>query len=86
MPQWLTPTAGCVNREKASISRGTDTDDFYLACVKAKVSNSYFGDQIHSSLSGSMHDHVLNFKADSDILGCGEFPPTQSLSTQPGMV
>lgn len=31
--------------------------------------NSDYGYQIHDSLSGSMHDHVLNFKADFDILG-----------------
>ncbi|KAF9886523.1 hypothetical protein FE257_011430 [Aspergillus nanangensis] len=31
--------------------------------------NGDFGYQIHDSLSGSMHDHVLNFKADFDILG-----------------
>lgn len=31
--------------------------------------NGDYGYQIHDSLSGSMHDHVLNFKADFDILG-----------------
>lgn len=31
--------------------------------------NDDYGFQIHDSLSGSMHDHVLNFKADFDILG-----------------
>lgn len=31
--------------------------------------NEDYGYHIHDSLSGSMHDHVLNFKADFDILG-----------------
>ncbi|PYI16855.1 putative membrane copper amine oxidase [Aspergillus violaceofuscus CBS 115571] len=31
--------------------------------------NEDFGYRIHDALSGSMHDHVLNFKADFDILG-----------------
>jgi primary-amine oxidase len=31
--------------------------------------NADYGYHIHDSLSGSMHDHVLNFKADFDILG-----------------
>ncbi|PYH71223.1 membrane copper amine oxidase [Aspergillus vadensis CBS 113365] len=30
--------------------------------------NTNYGYQIHSALSGSMHDHILNFKADFDIL------------------
>lgn len=33
------------------------------------ANNEDFGYQIHDFLSGSMHDHVLNFKADFDILG-----------------
>ncbi|KAL4917168.1 copper amine oxidase [Aspergillus aurantiobrunneus] len=33
------------------------------------ANNQDFGYQVHDSLSGSMHDHVLNFKADFDILG-----------------
>lgn len=33
------------------------------------ANNSDYGFQIHDALSGSMHDHVLNFKADFDILG-----------------
>ncbi|KAK0611016.1 membrane copper amine oxidase [Immersiella caudata] len=33
------------------------------------ANNHDYGFQIHDSLSGSMHDHVLNFKADFDILG-----------------
>lgn len=31
--------------------------------------NEDYGYHIHDSLSGSMHDHVLNFKVDFDILG-----------------
>ncbi|KAH7000475.1 copper amine oxidase [Ilyonectria destructans] len=31
--------------------------------------NHDYGFHIHDQLSGSMHDHVLNFKADFDILG-----------------
>lgn len=31
--------------------------------------NEDYGFRIHDFLSGSMHDHVLNFKADFDILG-----------------
>jgi primary-amine oxidase len=31
--------------------------------------NEEYGFKVHDSLSGSMHDHVLNFKADFDILG-----------------
>lgn len=31
--------------------------------------NEEYGFRIHDQLSGSMHDHVLNFKADFDILG-----------------
>ncbi|KAF2726734.1 membrane copper amine oxidase [Polyplosphaeria fusca] len=33
------------------------------------ANNEDYGWRIHDSLSGSMHDHVLNFKADIDILG-----------------
>lgn len=33
------------------------------------TTGSDFGYQIQEALSGSMHDHVLNFKADFDILG-----------------
>jgi primary-amine oxidase len=31
--------------------------------------NSDYGFKIHDNLSGSMHDHVITFKADFDILG-----------------
>jgi len=31
--------------------------------------NEEYGFHIHDSLSGSIHDHVLTFKADFDILG-----------------
>lgn len=33
------------------------------------ANNQDYGFQIQDALSGSMHDHVLNFKADFDILG-----------------
>lgn len=33
------------------------------------ANNQDYGYQIQDALSGSMHDHVLNFKADFDILG-----------------
>ncbi|KAK0321282.1 hypothetical protein LTR82_007734 [Friedmanniomyces endolithicus] len=33
------------------------------------ANNQDYGFQIHDSLSGSMHDHVLNWKVDFDILG-----------------
>jgi primary-amine oxidase len=33
------------------------------------ANNGDYGYQIHNALSGSMHDHVLNFKVDFDILG-----------------
>lgn len=33
------------------------------------AANDEYGFQIHDFLSGSMHDHVLNFKADFDIAG-----------------
>lgn len=33
------------------------------------ANNQDFGWQIQDALSGSMHDHVLNYKADFDILG-----------------
>ncbi|GME48726.1 Major facilitator superfamily [Neofusicoccum parvum] len=31
--------------------------------------NTEYGYQIHDALSGSMHDHVINFKLDLDVLG-----------------
>ena len=33
------------------------------------ANNDEYGYKIHDNLSGSMHDHILNFKADFDILG-----------------
>ncbi|KAJ5587639.1 uncharacterized protein N7459_003404 [Penicillium hispanicum] len=49
--------------------------------------NQDFGYQIHDALSGSMHDHVLNVKADFDILGLNntielthQIPTTQSFT------
>lgn len=35
----------------------------------AAAKNEDYGFNIHDNLSGSMHDHVLTFKADFDILG-----------------
>lgn len=40
--------------------------------------NSDYGYQIHDALSGSMHDHVLNFKIDFDILGTANTMTTTS--------
>ncbi len=34
-----------------------------------RAHNEEYGFSIHDSLSGAMHDHVLNFKADFDVLG-----------------
>ncbi|KAI9729144.1 MAG: hypothetical protein M1834_007051 [Cirrosporium novae-zelandiae] len=33
------------------------------------ANNHEYGYQIHDALSGSMHDHVLNYKVDFDVLG-----------------
>ncbi|KAH8152383.1 uncharacterized protein LAJ45_03223 [Morchella importuna] len=33
------------------------------------ANNEDYGYKIHDAISGSMHDHVLNFKADIDVLG-----------------
>lgn len=33
------------------------------------LGNEEYGYRIHDALSGSMHDHTLNFKADFDIVG-----------------
>lgn len=40
--------------------------------------NSDYGYQIHDALSGSMHDHVLNFKIDFDIQGTANTMTTTS--------
>ncbi|KAK8130921.1 membrane copper amine oxidase [Apiospora sp. TS-2023a] len=34
-----------------------------------EAQNGGFGYKIHAGLNGAMHDHVLNFKADLDVLG-----------------
>ncbi|KAK8084653.1 Primary amine oxidase lung isozyme [Apiospora hydei] len=34
-----------------------------------EAKNDGFGYKIHNGLNGAMHDHVLNFKADLDVLG-----------------
>jgi primary-amine oxidase len=33
------------------------------------ANNEEYGFKIHDNLSGSLHDHVITFKADFDILG-----------------
>ncbi|KAK0625529.1 copper amine oxidase [Bombardia bombarda] len=43
------------------------------------ANNQDYGFQIHDFLSGSMHDHVLNFKADFDILGTSNSVQLMSL-------
>ncbi|KAK4186305.1 putative copper amine oxidase [Podospora australis] len=43
--------------------------------------NGDYGFKIHDNLSGSMHDHVLNFKVDFDILGTNN--SVQLMSTVP---
>ncbi|KAL3423197.1 copper amine oxidase [Phlyctema vagabunda] len=40
--------------------------------------NEDYGYHIHDALSGSMHDHVLNFKVDFDILGTANTMTTTS--------
>ena len=40
--------------------------------------NEEYGYRIHDVLSGSMHDHTLNFKADFDILGTANTMQTTS--------
>lgn len=52
--------------------------------------NEEYGFKIHDNLSGSMHDHVMNFKADFDILGTknsvatSEFIPTKEVYSWSG--
>ncbi|KAL1637202.1 hypothetical protein SLS56_000861 [Neofusicoccum ribis] len=41
--------------------------------------NGDYGFQIHDALSGSMHDHVLNFKLDMDVLGTDNTLTTTTL-------
>lgn len=42
------------------------------------ANNEDYGFTIHDSLSGSMHDHVLNFKLDMDVLGTANTLATTS--------
>lgn len=35
-------------------------------------SEDEYGHRIHEALSSSMHDHVINFKADLDVAGKSE--------------
>jgi primary-amine oxidase len=51
----------------SSIKVSVRASGYIQAAYFAK--NSDYGYQIHDALSGSMHDHVLNYKADFDILG-----------------
>ncbi|KAK6066824.1 Primary amine oxidase, lung isozyme [Seiridium cupressi] len=41
----------------------------YIQATYSTTGSDDFGFRIQEALSGSMHDHVLNFKADFDILG-----------------
>lgn len=50
-----------------SIAVETRASGYIQSAYYAK--NEDYGFKIHDNLSGSMHDHVLNFKADFDILG-----------------
>ncbi|KAK3076679.1 hypothetical protein LTS18_012353, partial [Coniosporium uncinatum] len=43
------------------------------------ANNEEYGYQIHDSLSGSMHDHVLNYKLDLDVLGTANTMTTTTL-------
>ncbi|KAF2225193.1 hypothetical protein BDZ85DRAFT_233684 [Elsinoe ampelina] len=62
----------------------------YIQSTYGASYNADFGWQIHDALSGSMHDHVLNYKADFDILGTDnslliqeQIPITRSFSWSP---
>lgn len=50
-----------------SMKVGVRASGYIQSAYYAK--NQDYGYHIHDALSGSMHDHVLNFKADFDILG-----------------
>ncbi|KAF2146772.1 uncharacterized protein K452DRAFT_323862 [Aplosporella prunicola CBS 121167] len=41
--------------------------------------NGDYGYQIHDALSGSMHDHVLNYKVDFDVLGTANTMTTTTM-------
>ncbi|KAF1347954.1 copper amine oxidase [Delphinella strobiligena] len=79
------------------VSETTDTDLNFLCLFEydadfpiqrhstskyvSNTKNIYFTIRIHDFLSDSMHDHVLNFKADFDILGTNN---TMQLTTNVG--
>lgn len=42
------------------------------------ANNEQYGFKIHDALSGAMHDHVLNFKVDLDVLGTANSVQTVS--------
>ena len=50
-----------------SLSIDVQASGYIQAAFYAK--NEDYGFHIHDSLSGSLHDHVINYKADFDILG-----------------
>ncbi|KAE9570048.1 hypothetical protein CGMCC3_g13897 [Colletotrichum fructicola] len=50
-----------------SIGVETEASGYIIAAHRAH--NQDYGYNIHDHLSGSMHEHVINFKADFDILG-----------------
>lgn len=56
-------SAQSLNRRLTGPAPTTDIQSAYYA------KNGEYGYQIHDGLSGSMHDHVLNWKVDWDILG-----------------
>ncbi|KZL83511.1 copper amine oxidase [Colletotrichum incanum] len=50
-----------------SIGVETEASGYIIAAHKAH--NHDYGYSIHDHLSGSMHEHIINFKADFDVLG-----------------
>ena len=54
-------------RMDGSILIGVRASGYIMTAFAAH--NNDYGFNIHDNLSGSMHDHVLTFKADFDILG-----------------
>lgn len=40
--------------------------------VNGTTGEDEYGHRIHNALSSSMHDHVINFKADLDVAGKSE--------------
>jgi len=54
-------------RMDGSILIGVRASGYIMTAFAAH--NDEYGFHIHDNLSGSMHDHLLTFKADLDILG-----------------